>query len=145
MTKNTLSLVYKIDTLPLVAKQLIDFIGDNKIWLFYGEMGMGKTTLIRSICQVLGVCDNVSSPTFSFVNEYVLPQQSIYHFDFYRLKNEYEAYDLGYEEYFYSDNYCFVEWPSKISQLLLDKTFVRIFIEMGSNMFERNLNLMIES
>ena len=81
-------------------------------------MGMGKTTFIKELCRQLGVDGVVSSPTFSIVNEYDSKGESIYHFDFYRLKNEQEAYDFGYEEYFYSGNYCFVEWPEKIENLL---------------------------
>jgi tRNA threonylcarbamoyladenosine biosynthesis protein TsaE len=86
---------------------------------FYGEMGAGKTTLIKAICQELGVKDITSSPSFSLVNEYVTnKEEKIFHFDFYRLNNTSEAFDLGYEEYFYSDNLCFIEWPDKVEQLL---------------------------
>ena len=81
-------------------------------------MGAGKTTFINALCAELGVMDNTSSPTFSLVNEYQGAQETIYHFDFYRLKDEEEALDMGYEEYFYSDAYCFVEWPEKIPNLL---------------------------
>lgn len=79
---------------------------------------MGKTTLIKELCRQLGVKENVSSPTFSIVNEYAAKEGNIYHFDFYRLKDEQEAFDFGYEEYFYSGEYCFVEWPEKIENLL---------------------------
>ncbi len=81
-------------------------------------MGAGKTTLIKSLCECLGTTEPVTSPTFSIVNEYVGAGDKIYHFDFYRLKNQEEALDMGYEEYFYSDAYCFVEWPEKIPDLL---------------------------
>ena len=80
-------------------------------------MGAGKTTLIKSLCKALGSDDNITSPTFSIVNEYSGPHK-IYHFDFYRLKNQTEALDIGCEEYFYSGNYCFIEWPSQIHDLL---------------------------
>jgi tRNA threonylcarbamoyladenosine biosynthesis protein TsaE len=81
-------------------------------------MGAGKTTLIKSLCECLGTNEPVTSPTFSIVNEYISPNNKIYHFDFYRLKNQDEALDMGYEEYFYSGAYCFVEWPEKIPDLL---------------------------
>lgn len=106
------------DELLDAAKKLLEI--DNRVVLFYGDMGAGKTTFIKAICQVLGVTDTVSSPTFSIVNEYESPHGPVYHFDFYRLKNETEALDLGYEEYLYSGNYCFIEWPEKIPHLLPD-------------------------
>ena len=81
-------------------------------------MGAGKTTLIKSLCECLGTTEPVTSPTFSIVNEYIGANSRIYHFDFYRLKNETEALDMGYEEYFYSGAYCFIEWPEKIPGLL---------------------------
>lgn len=100
------------------AKTIIDFAEQKKVFLFYGEMGAGKTTLINAICKYLGVVEHTSSPTFSIVNEYQAKLNTIYHFDFYRLKTQTEALDLGYEEYFYSGAYCFVEWPEKIPDLL---------------------------
>ncbi|MFN8256413.1 MAG: tRNA (adenosine(37)-N6)-threonylcarbamoyltransferase complex ATPase subunit type 1 TsaE [Bacteroidales bacterium] len=92
----------------------------RKNWIgFFGEMGAGKTTLIKAVCQKLGVGDVISSPTFSLVNEYVTSKgEKIFHFDFYRMNNVSEAFDLGYEEYFYSGNLCMVEWPEKIEHLL---------------------------
>jgi tRNA threonylcarbamoyladenosine biosynthesis protein TsaE len=104
--------------LPKVASALLDFAQGEKFFVFEGEMAAGKTTFIKSLCQVLGVNEVVSSPTFSIVNEYHSPKDIIYHFDFYRLKNIHEAYDIGYEEYFYSKHYCLVEWPQKVTQLL---------------------------
>jgi tRNA threonylcarbamoyladenosine biosynthesis protein TsaE len=106
--------------LPLVAKQILSFAKDNncKIWLLEGEMGAGKTTLIKSVCQVLGVKDIVQSPTYGLVNEYAFDKGKVYHFDFYRIKNEVEALDIGFEEYIHTDNYCFIEWPTKIPSLL---------------------------
>jgi tRNA threonylcarbamoyladenosine biosynthesis protein TsaE len=86
---------------------------------FYGEMGSGKTTIIKQICKSLDVVDNTSSPSFSLINEYKsLENKSIYHFDFYRLNHADEAYDLGYEEYFYSNQLCLIEWPEKVEPLL---------------------------
>lgn len=105
--------------LPEIAKKIIEACGNHSVLAFFGEMGAGKTTLIRAICSELGVLDVVSSPTFSVVNEYIaLSQNTIYHFDFYRIKDENEAYDMGYEEYFYSGNLCLVEWPQKIEGLM---------------------------
>ncbi len=91
-------------------------------------MGAGKTTLIKALCGALGSNDNITSPTFAIVNEYVGAESNIYHFDFYRLKNQNEAIDLGSDEYFYSGNYCFIEWPEKVPDILPVK-FIRISIE----------------
>lgn len=99
------------------ARQFLAFSGNEKIFLFKGEMGAGKTTFIKAICQELGVRDTASSPTYSIVNEYDHPGGRVFHFDFFRIKNEAEAYDLGFEEYLYSDEYCFIEWPEKIEGL----------------------------
>lgn len=104
--------------LPKVASALLDFAQGEKFFVFEGEMAAGKTTFIKSLCQLLGVNEVVSSPTFSIVNEYHSPKDIIYHFDFYRLKNLREAYDIGYEEYFYSKHYCLIEWPQKVTELL---------------------------
>lgn len=111
-------IVNTLSDLPAVAKQLVKAIGEQRIVAFYGEMGAGKTTLIKAICEELGVDRIVSSPTFSIVNEYTSPRGKIYHFDFYRIKNAGEAYDMGYEDYFYSKAYCFIEWPEKIAELM---------------------------
>jgi tRNA threonylcarbamoyladenosine biosynthesis protein TsaE len=112
--------VNSLTQLPEVAVQILKIAQEEKIFLFYGDMGAGKTTLINELCKQLGTLDHTSSPTFSIVNEYELANQSIFHFDFYRLKNQNEAFDLGYEDYFYSNHYCFVEWPEKIPDLLPD-------------------------
>lgn len=118
-----------IEQLPAIASEIISFTGNTRILLFYGDMGAGKTTLIKAICERLGVTDVVTSPTFSIVNEYAGAGQKICHFDFYRLKNQAEALDLGYEEYFYSDAWCFIEWPEKIPDLV-PENFVRINIRV---------------
>jgi len=109
---------YSEKDLSAIAQQLLENI-PSKIWLFYGDMGSGKTTLIKYLVQKLGVTDVANSPTFSLVNEYLSQKgESIYHFDFYRIKNEIEALDIGIDDYFYADNYCFIEWPEKIENLL---------------------------
>lgn len=113
--------VSNLNELPQAARKILEFAGDNRIFLFYGDMGAGKTTLIKALCDVLNVEDTVSSPTFSIVNEYLASNEILYHFDFYRIKNETEAFDLGYEDYLYSGNYCFIEWPEKIPSLLPEK------------------------
>lgn len=104
--------------LSSIASEILSFATSSRIFLFYGDMGAGKTTLIKSLCESLGTTEPVTSPTFSIVNEYIGAKSRIFHFDFYRLKNETEALDMGYEEYFYSDAYCFIEWPEKIPNLL---------------------------
>jgi tRNA threonylcarbamoyladenosine biosynthesis protein TsaE len=112
-------IINDITELSAAAKEIVSSFKDQKMILFYGEMGAGKTTLIKAICTELAVKDAVSSPTFSIVNEYhTLSDKKIYHFDFYRIKSVDEAYDLGYEDYFYSKNYCFIEWPEKIAEIL---------------------------
>ncbi|OCX51140.1 tRNA (adenosine(37)-N6)-threonylcarbamoyltransferase complex ATPase subunit type 1 TsaE [Mucilaginibacter sp. PPCGB 2223] len=107
-----------LDTIDNTARSIIEAAGKQKIFLFHGQMGAGKTTLIKALCSALGTDENISSPTFSIVNEYLIPKGKIYHFDFYRLKTQTEALDMGYEEYFYSGEYCFIEWPEKIADLL---------------------------
>lgn len=114
------------------AKALLNFAGDQKLFIFEGEMGAGKTTFIKTFCEELGVEETVSSPTFSIVNEYIAAgDQVIYHFDFYRIKNLQEAYDIGYEEYFYSGHICLIEWPERVAELLPEH-YVKIEIEVLS-------------
>lgn len=110
--------VNNLQELDLAAEQILTRFPNDRVFLLYGDMGAGKTTLINALCRALDVSDITSSPTFSIVNEYNSVHGPIYHFDFYRLKNEEEALDMGYEEYFYADAYCFVEWPEKIANLL---------------------------
>ncbi len=104
--------------LSQAAQTLLNSFPKDRIFLLYGPMGAGKTTFVKHLCTQLKVKDSTSSPTFSIVNEYESPTGPIYHFDFYRIKDEQEAFDFGYEEYFYSGAYCFVEWPEKIPNLL---------------------------
>jgi len=103
-------------------------MGDKRVFAFYGKMGVGKTTFIKAVCEVLGVTDVINSPTFSIVNEYVDAEgRSIFHFDFYRLKLAKEAFDIGFEDYVYSGNLCLMEWPEIVESLLPDGT-VRVQI-----------------
>ena len=116
----------KVQELNEIAKAIVEVFENEKKIVFFGEMGVGKTTLIKSICKVLNVQDVVTSPTFSVVNEYQNKDgNSLYHFDFYRIKNQEELFDLGLEEYIYSGNYCFIEWPEKAEGLLSDN-FVQV-------------------
>jgi tRNA threonylcarbamoyladenosine biosynthesis protein TsaE len=107
-----------LNELDAVSRQLLDEAGTQRIWLFEGEMGAGKTTLIKALCRAVGVVSVVQSPTFGLINEYTTQTgEPVYHFDCYRLRNEAEALDIGVEEYFDSGHYCFVEWPEKIGAL----------------------------
>lgn len=118
-----------LEKLSAVSSEIVALLS-HKIILLNGEMGAGKTTLMVHLCKLMGVEDEVSSPTFSIVNEYQLKNgASIYHFDCYRLKDEYEAIDIGFEDYIYSGNYCFIEWASKIPALIPDE-FLEIEILM---------------
>ena len=126
--------ISNIEDLNVVAKDILLFIYPNKKIAFHGNLGVGKTTLIKALSLQLGVSDLVQSPTFSIVNEYKieLSNDKIFHFDFYRIKDEKEVYDIGYEDYFYSDNYCFIEWPEKIMNLINDE-MVKIKICLEDN------------
>tara|TARA_B110000046_G_scaffold25332_1_gene24746 strand:- start:6579 stop:6995 length:417 start_codon:yes stop_codon:yes gene_type:complete len=102
-----------------VSEAIIDLVKEYRIIAFRGDVGAGKTTLIKNMCKLLGVKDDVNSPTFSIVNEYESDNEPrVFHFDFYRLKSEEEAFDIGVEDYFYGENLCLIEWPSKIENLL---------------------------
>ena len=117
---------YSLGQLHEVARNLLTSFPEERFFAFFGKMGVGKTTLIKEMCDVLGVVDNVCSPTFAIVNEYsTVSDESVFHFDFYRLKSIAEAYDIGYEEYFYSGCYCFTEWTEKVEELLPDR-YVRV-------------------
>ena len=118
-----------IGQLGEVARKLLATFEEERFFAFFGKMGVGKTTLIKEICAALGVEDEVCSPTFAIVNEYATAAgEPMYHFDFYRLKSVAEAYDIGYEEYFYSGCYCFTEWTEKVEELLPEH-YVRVEIE----------------
>ena len=116
---------YTLDHIDEIAHLLIQESADKKVWIFKGEMGAGKTTLIKSLAKALEVADSVSSPTFGIVNEYHTHAKGLlYHFDFYRLDDPMEALDIGIEEYFYSENYCWLEWAENIGALLPDRFFL---------------------
>ena len=121
------------DVLDEVARKLLNAYPERKVFAFYGEMGAGKTTFIKALCRVLDVSDVTSSPTFGLINEYITTEgDSIYHFDFYRIENLEEVFDIGYEEYIYSGQYCFIEWPEKIESELPPET-VNVSLHVADN------------
>lgn len=116
--------------LPVIADHLISSYLDYRIFAFYGDMGAGKTTFIKAVCKQLGVLDVVNSPTFSIVNVYeTINKGPLYHFDFYRLKTPEEIFDIGYEDYLFSGNYCFLEWPEKVENLL-PRDLIKVTLEV---------------
>ena len=127
--------IQDIDHIREAAREFIEHIGEHRVFAFYGKMGAGKTTFVKAICEELGVDDVITSPTFAIINEYSIDKvqsskfkvQSIYHFDFYRIKKLEEVYDMGYEDYFYSGALCFIEWPELIEDILPDDA-VRVSI-----------------
>jgi tRNA threonylcarbamoyladenosine biosynthesis protein TsaE len=119
-----------LDKLGETANHLIKLAAGCRVWLMHGEMGAGKTTLIKAICDHLGVDDNVSSPTFSIINEYRSATEPVYHFDFYRVNTIKEALQAGVEDFFYSGHYCFIEWPEIILPIL-PRQYLIVNIEEG--------------
>ena len=118
---------------PQAAKWFTQFLQQGRIFAFYGKMGSGKTTFIKSLCEELGVEDTINSPTFAIVNEYGDREgNTIFHFDFYRIKSITEVYNMGYEEYFDSDAYCFLEWPELVEELLPEE-HIRVDINEESD------------
>lgn len=107
-----------VEQLEQIAADILKLRSNDRVFAFYGEMGAGKTTLIKALCKHLNVTDNVSSPTFALVNVYNSEAGEVYHFDVYRMKDTVELFDIGYEDYFFSGNYCFIEWPEKIEEYL---------------------------
>ena len=121
--------IKSLDTIQEAAKEFINRMGEGKVFAFYGKMGAGKTTFIKALCETLGVKDVITSPTFSLINEYTAGKgNSIYHFDFYRIKKLEEVYDMGYEDYFYSGNLCLLEWPELIEEILPENV-IKVTIE----------------
>ena len=121
-------IIKDLDHIREAAREFIGHIGEARVFAFYGKMGAGKTTFVKAVCEELGVNDVITSPTFAIVNEYSLPSNSIFHFDFYRIKKLEEVYDMGYEDYFYSGALCFIEWPELIEEILPDDA-IRVSIE----------------
>ena len=134
-----MEIIFSLDEIENVAKKILSE-NPKKVILFHGNMGVGKTTLIKALAKELGVNDVTSSPTFSLVNEYQIDDnQYIYHFDVYRLKNEIEALDMGIDEYLYSGNWCFIEWTENIPSLIPDEhSLIKIKLLPDG---KRNLNL----
>jgi len=131
--------IQHLENIREAAQEFIVNIGSHRVFAFYGKMGAGKTTFIKAICEELGVKDVITSPTFAIVNEYSLTSHllpltsdSVYHFDFYRIKKLEEVYDMGYEDYFYSGALCFIEWPELIEEVLPDDA-VKVFIEENAD------------
>lgn len=122
-----------------LAREILTHCSENRIFAIQGDLGAGKTTLVKAICEALGSTDVVKSPTFAIVNEYEGDPGQIYHFDFYRIKRLEEVYDLGYEEYFYSGSYCFIEWPELVEDLIPENA-ARISIEITGPL-SRNIEI----
>lgn len=121
--------IENLEKIREAAREFVANIGESTVFAFYGKMGAGKTTFIKAVCEELGVEDVINSPTFAIVNEYVDGKgEPVYHFDFYRIKNQQEVMDLGYEDYVYSGHVCFMEWPELIENLLPDDA-VKVTIE----------------
>ncbi len=130
---------YQLTDIKTAAQAIIAAAENEKIWFFEGEMGAGKTTLIKALCEEMGVLGHIQSPTFSIVNEYQAKNEAIiYHFDCYRLKNEEEAFDFGLEEYLDSGNFCWIEWPDKIESFWPEK-YVSIKLEKSGEFVRRCL------
>jgi len=133
---------YKLDSIGEAALQIISHAGNQNLWCFYGEMGAGKTTMIKEIARLFEVNSEVNSPTFSLVNEYSTQfGKKLFHFDFYRILSLAEVYDIGFEDYFYSGNICLIEWPEKIEEILNSESYFKISIELGENESQRKLTL----
>jgi len=131
---NTFTVYSTLDNLPATSEALIRYAGKQKLWLFEGDMGLGKTTLIRALCAQLGVRDNVASPTFSLIHEYATAcGKAVYHFDFYRIRCEEEVMNLDFMAYFESGNYCFIEWPARIYNLIPSTYFKICFTAQPGN------------
>ena len=115
--------IKSLDGIADAARQFVDAMGENKVFAMFGPMGVGKTTFIKAVCEILGVEDTITSPTFAIVNEYrTNTGDQIFHFDFYRIRKVEEVYDMGYEDYVYSGAVCFLEWPELIEELLPEDT-----------------------
>lgn len=119
--------------LPSAARKLLEHAGECRIFAFYGSLGAGKTTIIKAVCELLGASGIASSPSFTLVNEYrTQTGQTLYHIDFYRIKNIGEVFDIGIEEYLYSGSYCFLEWP-ELAEEVIPEEAIRLRISVGKN------------
>jgi tRNA threonylcarbamoyladenosine biosynthesis protein TsaE len=122
-----------LEDLASIAQRILETYNDERVFAFFGDLGAGKTTLIKHLCKALGVTESVTSPSFAIVNEYVAGGiDLVYHFDFYRIKKLEEVLDIGYEEYLFGDSYCFLEWADKIGELL-PESYVYVSVGKGSN------------
>jgi tRNA threonylcarbamoyladenosine biosynthesis protein TsaE len=137
-----MELNFTLDKIKETARQLLSLSKDKKVFALHGEMGAGKTTFVHALCEVMGVKDIVSSPTFAIINQYITPSnETIYHLDFYRLKDEQEAIDAGVEDCLYSGSYCFAEWPEKAPSVFPDDTIHITLKVTGNNARKLRLNL----
>ncbi|MDN3657652.1 tRNA (adenosine(37)-N6)-threonylcarbamoyltransferase complex ATPase subunit type 1 TsaE [Ferruginibacter paludis] len=137
-----MELIYTLDNIEAAAREFTSITNAFKVFAFEGEMGAGKTTFVHALCEVAGVTDGISSPTFSIINQYITPQrQLIYHIDLYRLKNEEEAIQAGVEDCLYSGNTCFVEWPQKTPGLFPDGTLHVAITAIDTNTRKLKINL----
>ncbi|MDO5342456.1 MAG: tRNA (adenosine(37)-N6)-threonylcarbamoyltransferase complex ATPase subunit type 1 TsaE [Bacteroidia bacterium] len=127
-----------VEALSQVTDLLLSWRDKSDIIAFYGPMGAGKTTLIKNLCHRVGVTDEVNSPTFALVNEYLTENDSIFHFDFYRIKKLEEVFDIGYEDYFYSGHLCLLEWPELIDPLMPEH-FIKVEIALGNTDTSRTI------
>ncbi|MBS1625185.1 MAG: tRNA (adenosine(37)-N6)-threonylcarbamoyltransferase complex ATPase subunit type 1 TsaE [Bacteroidetes bacterium] len=141
-----LSFSYKVADIDAAAAWVREQAGEVRVWLFIGEMGAGKTTLIKAICRQLGTTDDLSSPTYALVNEYAIPGQTtrIYHLDLYRLRDIQEALDIGIEDYLLGGDYCLIEWPQIIEPLLREGEYLTIHISPVSE-YERKISIFKET
>ena len=130
--------INSVEELSQVTDLLISWRDKSDIIAFYGPMGAGKTTLIKNLCHRVGVTDEVNSPTFALVNEYLTENDSIFHFDFYRIKKLEEVFDIGYEDYFYSGHLCLLEWPELIDPLMPEH-FIKVEIALGNTDTSRTI------
>lgn len=137
MNQNKCLLSNSVSDLDDIGRELIKTYPDQRLFALYGEMGAGKTTFIKALCKYLQVEDQVSSPTFAIVNVYrTSGNEQVNHFDFYRIKTIEEAYDIGYEDYFFGGSYCFIEWPEKLETLLPEET-IKVIIEVDKSSGQR--------
>lgn len=133
---------FKIDELSTAVNTFLNTVGNNKVFAFHGEMGMGKTTFISAVCRQLGATNSISSPTFSIINEYATSKgDALYHIDLYRLKDEQEAIAVGVEDCIYSGSYCFIEWPERTPQLFPETTIHCFLSIVGPD--ERKLKIIL--